>query len=192
MYGLGRWFAVLAPVLWFGAVLWLAPSIAARGCSGSSPAPCCSCPSRSCCEVEMTDASVPAGAPTPHPDAAAPPTTQPAERRRGTATPLWLAITIAVVFGVFYAYDVWEAVGNLVGLNLQAGALGVALTGFGWALLVAGARRAAPRVRRGILARPAPRTARAGRCCSSRASPSCRRSPSMSPRSSSLGGLDLS
>ncbi|WP_159600425.1 DNA polymerase III subunit gamma/tau [Agromyces humi] len=24
MYGLGRWFAVLAPVLWFAAVLWLA------------------------------------------------------------------------------------------------------------------------------------------------------------------------
>ena len=23
MYGLGRWFAVLAPVLWFGTVLWL-------------------------------------------------------------------------------------------------------------------------------------------------------------------------
>jgi len=54
------------------------------------------------------------------------------------ATPLWLAITIAVLFGVFYAYDVWEAVGNLVGLNVYADGLGIALTGAGWALLVTG------------------------------------------------------
>ena len=54
------------------------------------------------------------------------------------ATPLWLAITIAVLFGVFYAYDVWEAVGNLVGMNVTAGELGVAITGTGWALLLAG------------------------------------------------------
>jgi hypothetical protein len=54
------------------------------------------------------------------------------------ATPLWLAITIAVLFGVFYAYDVWEAVGNLVGLNVYADGLGIALTGAGWALLVVG------------------------------------------------------
>lgn len=53
------------------------------------------------------------------------------------AAPLWLAVTIAVLFGVFYAYDVWEAVGNLVGLNIQAAALGVPLTGWGVALLVA-------------------------------------------------------
>ena len=54
-----------------------------------------------------------------------------------SATPLWLAVSIAVLFGVFYAYDVWEAVGNLVGLNIQAAALGVPLTGWGVALLVA-------------------------------------------------------
>jgi hypothetical protein len=54
------------------------------------------------------------------------------------ATPLWLAITITVVFGMFYAYDVWEAVGNLVGMNIYADGLGIALTGAGWALLVAG------------------------------------------------------
>ena len=42
-----------------------------------------------------------------------------------------------MLFGVFYAYDVWEAVGNLVGLNIQAAALGVPLTGWGVALLVA-------------------------------------------------------
>jgi hypothetical protein len=54
------------------------------------------------------------------------------------ATPLWLAVTIAVAFGVFYAYDVWEAVGNLVGLNIYAGELEVALTGYGVALLIVG------------------------------------------------------
>ncbi|MFB6609470.1 hypothetical protein ACFCVO_04070 [Agromyces sp. NPDC056379] len=54
------------------------------------------------------------------------------------ATPLWLAITIAVAFGVFYAYDVWEAVGNLVGLNIYADGLGIPITGAGWALLVVG------------------------------------------------------
>ncbi|MDQ0892713.1 hypothetical protein [Agromyces ramosus] len=54
------------------------------------------------------------------------------------ATPLWLAVTIAVVFGVFYAYDVWEAVGNLVGLNIYAGQLEVALTAYGVVLLVVG------------------------------------------------------
>ena len=54
------------------------------------------------------------------------------------ATPLWLAATIAVVFGVFYAYDVWEAVGNLVGLNIYAGELEVGLTGYGVALLIVG------------------------------------------------------
>ena len=55
-----------------------------------------------------------------------------------SATPLWLAVTIALVFGVFYAYDVWEAVGNLVGLNIYAGDLEVGLTGYGVALLIAG------------------------------------------------------
>jgi hypothetical protein len=54
------------------------------------------------------------------------------------ATPLWLAVTIAVVFGVLYAYDVWEAIGNLVGLSIYAGELEVGLTGYGVALLIAG------------------------------------------------------
>ena len=93
----------------------------------------------------MSEASVPTGddgttaatgstqaagatGPTDAPDGAAP---------ARPATPLWLAVSIAVLFGVFYAYDVWEAVGNLVGLNIQAAALGVSLTGWGVALLVA-------------------------------------------------------
>lgn len=28
----------------------------------------------------------------------------------------WLSLTIAAIFGLFYAYDVWEAVGNLIGV----------------------------------------------------------------------------
>ncbi|AWB95822.1 hypothetical protein DCE93_09245 [Agromyces badenianii] len=76
----------------------------------------------------MTEASAPSGSSTQ----------AVAETRARAVTPLWLAITIAVVFGVVYAYDVWEAVGNLVGLNLYAGELGVALTGYGVTLLVIG------------------------------------------------------
>ena len=81
----------------------------------------------------MTDASIPADA-SPPADAAAEADETATVRR---STPRWLAMTIAVVFGVLYAYDVWEAVGNLVGLNLQAGALGVPLSALGITLLIA-------------------------------------------------------
>ena len=53
-------------------------------------------------------------------------------------TPRWLFLTIAIVFGLFYAYDAWEGVGNLVGLNLAAQSLDTTLSGFGWGLLIAG------------------------------------------------------
>ena len=52
--------------------------------------------------------------------------------------PRWLLLTIAIAFGLFYAYDVWEAVGNLVGLNLQAQSFATQLSGFGWAVLIFG------------------------------------------------------
>jgi hypothetical protein len=87
----------------------------------------------------MTDASVPADASGPA-DASVPAdadTTADETPSARPATPRWLALTIAVVFGVLYAYDVWEAVGNLVGLNLQAGSLGVPLTALGLTLLIA-------------------------------------------------------
>jgi hypothetical protein len=79
----------------------------------------------------MTEASVPA-------DAGAAASADPADEqaRPRSSTPLWLAVVIAVLFGVLYAYDVWEAVGNLVGLNLQAGSLGISLSGVGVTLLV--------------------------------------------------------
>ena len=154
------------------------PSTAARGSSGSSRGPCCSCPFRSCCEVEMTEASAPIDGDGGVTDA----TTTPAAR---PATPLWLAVTIAVLFGVLYAYDVWEAVRDLVGMSLL--------------------RRRSRRLVRRRRARPAHRGARrAVRSCSRSRSGSagtatrscrwcssspgtrwCRRSPSTSRRSSS-------
>ena len=77
----------------------------------------------------MTEASVPAG------DAGMDSGDTGTARR--TATPLWLAVTIAVIFGVLYAYDVWEAVRDLVGVSLMVGDLGVTLAGIGLALLIA-------------------------------------------------------
>jgi len=53
-------------------------------------------------------------------------------------SPFWLSVVIAVIFALFYAYDAWEAVGNLVGLNLQAESLDTRLSGFGWSVLIAG------------------------------------------------------
>ena len=58
-----------------------------------------------------------------------------ATRRR---PPRWALLSIAILFGLFYAYDVWEAVGNLVGLNLQAQSLDTQLSGFGWVVLIFG------------------------------------------------------
>ena len=51
--------------------------------------------------------------------------------RRGK-TPTWLVATISGVAGLFYAYAVWNAIGNLV-ITLQtfAGA-GVTLNALGW------------------------------------------------------------
>ncbi|GAA2462331.1 hypothetical protein [Agromyces soli] len=87
----------------------------------------------------MTDASAPAEQPEtstePRTGAAAADAVEASAR---PATPLWLAVVIAAVTGVFYAYDVWEAVGNLVGLNLYADSLGVGLTVYGVVVLIIG------------------------------------------------------
>jgi hypothetical protein len=52
-------------------------------------------------------------------------------------TPFWLEITLAIAFGLFFAYDAWEAVGNLVGVADLAGTLDTSITGLGWVVLVA-------------------------------------------------------
>ena len=48
-----------------------------------------------------------------------------------------LRVALAVLFGLFFAYDVWEAVGNLVGLSQYAAALDTSITAVGWVLLIA-------------------------------------------------------
>jgi len=82
----------------------------------------------------MTEASVPAGGEAPDADATTIETTPSGSR---SATPLWLAVTIAVLFGVLYVYDVWEAVRDLVGMSLLVGDLGVSFAAGGIALLIA-------------------------------------------------------
>jgi len=58
--------------------------------------------------------------------------------RRARTSPRWLSFVVAALFGLFYAYDLWEAVGNLVGLSATAASLGTTLSAFGWTVLVAG------------------------------------------------------
>ncbi|SDO03552.1 hypothetical protein SAMN05216368_109103 [Cryobacterium flavum] len=50
--------------------------------------------------------------------------------------PRWLLLVIAIFFGLFYAYDVWEAIGNLALLNLLAQSLDTQLSAFGWTVLI--------------------------------------------------------
>jgi hypothetical protein len=85
----------------------------------------------------MTEASVPTGGDAREADAADTTDTTDTTETRRPATPLWLAVTIAVLFGVLYAYDVWEAVRDLVGMSLMVGDLGVSFAGAGIALLIA-------------------------------------------------------
>ena len=82
----------------------------------------------------MTDASVPAGGDARPTDATHTPDVTTPTR---PATPLWLAVTIAVLFGVLYAYDVWEAVRDLVGMTMLVGDLGVSFAGVGIGILIA-------------------------------------------------------
>jgi hypothetical protein len=78
----------------------------------------------------MTEASAPIDGDAGVTDTTTPPPARP-------TTPLWLAVTIALLFGVLYAYDVWEAVRDLVGMSLLVGDLGVSFAGVGLGLLIA-------------------------------------------------------
>jgi hypothetical protein len=51
-----------------------------------------------------------------------------AASRPAHSTPTWLVATIAGVFGLFYAYAVWNALGNLI----QASQLPTGLNALGW------------------------------------------------------------
>jgi ABC-type multidrug transport system permease subunit len=85
----------------------------------------------------MTDASVPLDGEDRTTESTETTETADATGRPRTVTPLWLAVTIAVLFGVLYAYDVWEAVRDLVGMSLLVSDLGVSFAGTGLALLIA-------------------------------------------------------
>ncbi|MET4157774.1 bacitracin resistance protein [Agromyces sp. PvR057] len=88
-------------------------------------------------------------------DAAAAPSADAATR--GRSLPTWLDVSLAVLFGLFYAYDVWEVVESIV----QLLGLGLSFSGGGWAVMIAAL--VAPLVcfaaafalgrRRGVLAR---------------------------------------
>lgn len=54
------------------------------------------------------------------------------ERAPRAAHPLWLQVALAVLFGLFYAYDVWEVVESLV----QLLSLGLTFTPIGWVIMV--------------------------------------------------------
>lgn len=56
--------------------------------------------------------------------------------RAGRRLVIW--ITAVVVVGLLLAWDVWEAIGNLVGLRANAAYLGTELNPTGWVVLLLG------------------------------------------------------
>jgi hypothetical protein len=56
-----------------------------------------------------------------------------AEAPRARSMPIWLDVSLAVAFGLFYAYDVWEVVESIV----QLLGLGLTFSGGGWAVMIA-------------------------------------------------------
>ncbi|MDR5699077.1 hypothetical protein [Agromyces aerolatus] len=57
------------------------------------------------------------------------------ERAPRSHQPLWLQVGLAVLFGLFYAYDVWEVVESLV----QILSLGLTFEVVGWVIMVVAA-----------------------------------------------------
>ncbi|MCU1447037.1 bacitracin resistance protein [Cryobacterium sp.] len=64
--------------------------------------------------------------------------TDPSDKTRTRRTPAWLSATIAILFGLFYAYSAWSGLENLIGLSSIAQGLDTSLNGFGWGLLLTG------------------------------------------------------
>ena len=56
-------------------------------------------------------------------------------RRSDPRRRLLLSVLIAAVFALFFAWDVWEGIGNLVGLRIGAARLGTDLSATGWVVL---------------------------------------------------------
>jgi hypothetical protein len=51
---------------------------------------------------------------------------------RARRAPLWLVVTISALAGLFYAYAVWNAIGNLVETIGFYGDAGMSLNALGW------------------------------------------------------------
>ncbi|MCP2030492.1 hypothetical protein L1277_000556 [Okibacterium sp. HSC-33S16] len=49
--------------------------------------------------------------------------------------PRWVTTTLAVIFGLLFAYDVWEAVGNVIGISWLVSGTETAISVFGWVVL---------------------------------------------------------
>jgi ABC-type transport system involved in cytochrome c biogenesis permease subunit len=64
--------------------------------------------------------------------------TAPASPATRASSPAWLTLTLSVIFGLLFAYDVWEAVGNFVGVNVVASGLETTITPVGWVVLILG------------------------------------------------------
>lgn len=58
------------------------------------------------------------------------------QARRSGSSPRRGRVALAVVFGLLLAWDVWEAVGNLLGVTGTATALGTTVSATGWFVLV--------------------------------------------------------
>lgn len=52
---------------------------------------------------------------------------------------LLLNVAVAVPFGLLFAYDVWQAIGNIVGIVTWANYLQVPVVGWGWVVLIGSA-----------------------------------------------------
>lgn len=55
---------------------------------------------------------------------------------RSAPAPVWLRVVLGVIFGLLLAWDVWEALGNLLGVFGTASALGTAVSPIGWFVLL--------------------------------------------------------
>ena len=45
---------------------------------------------------------------------------------------------LAAVFALLFAYDVWEGIGNFIGVMSQSLSLGIAMSAFGWFAVILG------------------------------------------------------
>lgn len=50
----------------------------------------------------------------------------------------WLSLTVVILFGLVYVYDLWEAFGNLINLPALYDAIGLPASAIPWWLLVIG------------------------------------------------------